>query len=415
MPDAAVEPVKERTMIHWFSPGKRGLVVSAVILLLLTAVVLGGSSCGSPAFSSKTQTELTRTVEKAMRQYKIPGAVVGIWWKGKGQYVKAFGKASLEKNGAAIQTGDLFKIASLTKTFTATVILQLVEEKKLSLDEKLSKFDWAAGLANADGITVRMLLNHTSGYPDLENDDPAFQKIRFGDPTKVWTHKEILEWGRTLKPLAPPGQQYHYTNFGYYLLGMMIESVTGKTAAEEIKMRCADKLDLQNTRLADMPEYLLSKPHSNGYVMRDQVPPGIVVPGTGAVVDATGWNTTAGWTSAGVDSKLDELRTWIEAVARGALLTPAMHDEQLKNPVPMTDNANTPKYGLGVAITKMPIGELRWHNGATLGYSSFAGSLPDNSVTIVVLMNMMPAAEGEYTAATAITAPLMAIIQGNNP
>jgi D-alanyl-D-alanine carboxypeptidase len=130
------------------------------------------------------------------------------------------------------------------------------------------------------------------------------------------------------------------------------------------------------------------------------------------VVNPTTWNTTAGWTSAGVDSGLLDLKTWIEAVATGKLLTPAMRAEQLKNPVQMSDNINGPHYGLGVAITKLPVGELRWHNGATLGYSSFAGNIPDSGITIVVFMNMMPTAEGDSTAATNLIAPILTTLQG---
>ncbi|MHB8894551.1 MAG: serine hydrolase domain-containing protein [Candidatus Geothermincolia bacterium] len=401
-------------MLDQIARSGRKYLVIAMVLLFLASVTLGLSSCGgSPSFSKAIQDKLTSTVEKIMRDEKIPGAIVGIWQKGKGEYVKAFGKARLQNN-LPMQTDFLWKIASVTKTFTADVVLQLVSEGKVGLEDKLSKYEWSTGLANRDQITVRMLLNHTSGYPDLENDDPAFQKIRFGDPTKVWTHEEILKWGRTLQPLFPPGQGYHYTNFGYYLLGMIIESATGKTATAEIETRCANKLGLKNTRLADMPAYILSKPHTDGYVMRDQAPPGIELPGKTNVVDAVDWNTTAGWTSAGVDSNLFDLKTWIEAVASGTLLTPAMRAEQLKNPIPMSDMVNTPRYGLGVAITKLPVGELRWHNGATLGYSTFAGSLADNSITIVICMNMMPTANGDSTPATGIFAPLLTTIQGQS-
>jgi D-alanyl-D-alanine carboxypeptidase len=307
----------------------------------------------------------------------------------------------------AMQSTYLWKVASITKTFTADVVLQLVGQGKLSLEDKLSKYPWSVGIANRDQITVRMLLNHTSGLPDLENDTPAFQKVRYGDPTKIWTHAEILKWARTLKPLSAPGTEYHYTNTGYYLLGLIIESTTGKTATQEIQTLCADKLGLQNTRLADMPAYLLSQPHSNGYLTRTGLPPGIELPSKANVIDATGWNTTAGWTSAGVDSGLLDLKTWIEAVATGKLLTPAMRAEQLKNPVQMTDNPTGPHYGLGVAITKLPVGELRWHNGATLGYSSFAGNIPASGITVVVFMNMMPTADGDSTAATSLVAPLL--------
>jgi len=398
-------------MPHNSAGGGRKYFVIAIALLLLVFLTIGASSCGTPAFSKATQDTLTATVEKAMRDGKIPGAIVGVWQKGKGQYVKAFGKAAPAAN-LPMRTDDIWKVASITKTFTADVVLQLAGQGKLSLEDKLSNYTWSVGIANRDSITVRMLLDHTSGLPDLENDNPSFQKVRYGDPTKVWTHAEILRWARTLKPLSAPGTEYHYTNTGYYLLGLIIESTTGKTATQEIQTFCVDKLGLQVTRLADMPAYLLSQPHSDGYLTRTGLPPGIEVPGKANVVNATTWNTTAGWTSAGVDSGLLDLKTWIEAVATGKLLTPAMRAEQLKNPVQMSDNINGPHYGLGVAITKTAAGEMFWHNGATLGYSSFAGNIPQSGITIVVFMNMMPTAAGDSTAATNMVAPILTAIPG---
>ena len=398
-------------MTHKYSRGGRKYLFVVLAFMLMALLVVGVSSCGTPAFSQSVQDKVTAVVEKTMQAEGIPGAIVGVWQNGKGQYVKAFGKAALVPS-TAMQSTYVWKVASITKTFTANVVLQLAGQGKLSLDDKLSKFSWSAGIANRDQITTRMLLDHTSGLPDLENDDPAFQKVRYGDPTKVWTHAEILKWARTLKPLAAPGTAYNYSNTGYYLLGLIIESTTGKTATQQIQTLCADKLGLMNTRLADMPAYLLSLPHSDGYVARSGLPPGITLPGTAPVMNATGWNTSAGWTSASVDSGLTDLKTWIEAVASGKLLTPAMKAEQLKNPVQMSDAVNGPHYGLGVALTNLPAGELFWHNGATLGYSSFAGNIPKSGITIVIFANTMPTADANSTVATALAAPILTAVQG---
>jgi len=352
---------------------------------------------------------MTAAVEKVMRENQAPGAIVGVWWSGDGQFVKAFGLADTV-SGRKMSTADLWKIASITKTFTAEVVLQLVSEGKVGLDQRLSSFSFSQGLANADRITVRQLLNHTSGYPDLENDDKDFQILRFGEPTRIWTHEEILGWGRTLKPLSQPGEIYHYTNFGYYLLGLIIEETTGNTAADEIEARCAQKLGLSNTRLSDMPDYILSKPHSEGYCVRSGLPDGIILPGDEEVMDAIGWNTTAGWTSAGVVSGLADLKKWIEAVAKGTQLSPEMYFAQLET-VPITDQPNGPGYGLGVVLMQTGLGEFHFHNGATLGYSSYAASLADNSITIVVFVNIMPTAKGNTTPATDIATALFGILQ----
>jgi len=395
-------------MNEGLSHPRRQVITIAVILLLLGSLLVGVSSCGSPSFSSETEARLTGVVQKMMFDYKVPGAVVGVWQRGKGEYVRAFGKAQIGNNPVPMKTDMVWRIASITKTFTASAILQLVDEKKLKLDDTLGRFAWSEGLANRDQITVRMLLNHTSGYPDLENDDPAFQEVRFGDPYKVWTHEEILAWGRKMQPLFPPGKGYHYTNFGYYLLGMIIESVTGKTAEQEIERLCSDRLALTNTRLAVMPAYLKSKPHSNGYALRSELPPFVKAGGNSAMIDTTGWNITAAWTAGGVVSSLTDMKTWAESLAGGSLLSPAMRKAQLENAISLD---KTSSYGLGISISKLPSGEWRTHNGAVPGYSSWAGSLADQSVTIVVFMNVMPGADQENTVATKTALGLIDALQ----
>ncbi len=384
---------------------------SILISFLLFVLVLTSLSCSNGGNSARISQELTTIVENIMNDYLVPGAVVGVWCEGREVFLRAFGKADAE-TGLDMDREQLWKVASITKTFTAVVVLQLVEEGLVHLDDRLDSFAFSEGLANADQITVRNLLNHTSGYSDLENDNPAFQEIRFGNPTRVWTHEEILEWGRAIEPLFSPGDYYYYTNFAYYLLGMIIEEVTGRSAAEEIQTRCADELGLTETALDDMADFLLSRPHASGYVSRNDLPPGITVPGDDDPVDATTWNTTAGWTSAGVVSSVRELKTWISAIADGRLLSPAMCAEQWTT-VPMTDQEGGPRYGLGIAILETEQGPFFWHNGATLGYSAFAGSLENEGLSIVVLMNMMPAGQQNCTVATETATAILEVMLEN--
>jgi D-alanyl-D-alanine carboxypeptidase len=392
------------------------LAAGCLSILLLCVMVMSASSCSNgsqdaPALlDASTQERIDAAVEKARKDYEVPGVIMGVWQKGKGQYVKAYGNARIEEE-SPMRNGYLWRAASITKTLTANVILQLVDQKKLSLNTKLSSFEWSEGLANADGITVRMLLNHTSGYGDLENDDPAFQKIRFGDPYKVWTQEEILAWGRKMVPLAAPGTHHHYTNFGYYLLGMMIESLTHNTAAQEIQTLIADKLGLKNTRLAPLSDFLGSKPHSDGYMMTDQLPPGIETPVTDKIGNTTDWNTSAAWTAGGVVSDVYDMKTWIESMASGSLLSPDTHKQQLDDAVPTTGDPDGPKYGLGLIISTIQSVRMLWHNGGIPGFSSFAGSTADNSLTLVIFGNMLPAANGEAAFATTLSAHVITALQ----
>lgn len=393
------------------TPRKRAravLLTALPLAALLAVLTVGGSSCGTSAFSKATEQQLTATVEKIMKDNNVPGAIVGVWQKGKA-YTRAFGKADVKTN-TAMKVTDLFRAASITKTFTAIVMLQLVQEGKLSLDDKLGKFDFAKDLPNAGEVTMRMLLSHTSGYADLEYDDPSFQAEMAANPEKQWTHEEMLEWGATLQPLSPPGKQYHYSNWGYYLLGLVIEKVSGNTAAEEIQKRCADKVGLENTKLEDGPEFLTSKAHASGYAA-----PGIpMVPQTlpegQQSFDATRWNTSAGWTAASIVTDLADMKKWIEADANGSLLNKEMQAEQLRT----VETGGGLLYGLGLAGVPTNVGDLLLHNGAVPGYSALAASTADNGVTIVVFMNAMPTTSVKTQVATDTGLALFQVVGGKN-
>jgi len=147
--------------------------LATVMALVLLAVF--GASCGSATFSKQTQARMEAALDKLMSDNNIPGAAVGVWAPGKGTWVVAKGKADL-KTGRAMVTADNFRIGSTTKPFTATVALQLVDEGLLRLDDKLSLYKFPVAVPNAGGITVRQLLNHTSGLYDYA-DAPAFDSV----------------------------------------------------------------------------------------------------------------------------------------------------------------------------------------------------------------------------------------------
>ena len=113
------------------SRSRHKVITVAVVLLLLGSLLVGVSSCGNPSFSSETEARLTGVVKKMMLDYRVPGAIVGVWQKGEGEYVRAFGKAEIGNNPVPMKTDMVWRIASMTKTFTASAILQLVDEKKL--------------------------------------------------------------------------------------------------------------------------------------------------------------------------------------------------------------------------------------------------------------------------------------------
>jgi D-alanyl-D-alanine carboxypeptidase len=216
-----------------------------LMCLLLTIVSLGFSSCntgsnGRQLFSQDIQDKLNIAVDAKMAEFGVPGAIVGVWVPGKGEWISCKGAGDI-KTGTRPTIYDHVRIASLTKTFTATVILQLAHEQQLTLADTLSMHDLGITVPNSDKITIRNLLNMTSGLFNYTNDGSFWSKF-LADPTAVWTPKQLVAMSIAHGVITPPGQSYEYNNTNYILLGMIIEKLTGNTAGAEIKSRIIDKL-----------------------------------------------------------------------------------------------------------------------------------------------------------------------------
>lgn len=369
-------------------------------VLLAATLSLTCTSCGSPSFSKETQDKITAVVEADMKAADVPGAVVGVWQKGKGSYLMAFGESDVNA-GTPMKTTDVFREASITKTYTAVEILTLVDSGKLSLDDTLSKWDFSEGLPNRDKVTVRMLLNHTSGYPDPSNDYPPFSSKIITEPEREWTPEELVQVAIQDNNYLPPGQEYRYSNFGYCLLGMIVKRITGKPLAEVLQADLMKPLSLDSTSFDNAAAFIKSKPHAVGYMPNIPTALGATVGGSEKNVDTTSWNTSWTWAAGSMCGNAPDLKKWIEADAGGKLLKPAtVKLQQQTDAVPMGEGSPF-KYGLGIATEPLADGStLFWHNGAVPGYSSFAGSDPENGLTVVVLYNQFPTPDGDSTYAT---------------
>lgn len=352
-----------------------------VMCLLLTLMVLGVASCASTSggqqFSQAVQDKLNKAVDDKMAEFGVPGVIIGVWVPGKGEWISCKGKADIN-TGAVPTINDHVRIASITKTFTATVILQLVDEKSLKLTDTLNMFDLGVTVPNSDKITVRDLLNMTSGLFNYTADAEKFWTKFLAAPTAAWTPKELVDITIAHKEEAvPPGQSYDYNNTNYILLGMIIEKRTGNTAGAEITRRIINQLGLENTRFPTTAEMIA--PFMHGYMPDATVGGDTSGP---AVIDISVETPTAFYTAGGMVSDLTDLKTWLQALATGQLLSSEMHKEQLTFTSP-----NTSSYGLGVMNGGIIIG----HSGEITGYNSCAYTqIGGNGATIIVLLNRYP-------------------------
>ena len=339
----------------------------------------GGGGRASGPFDAVTVNRLDGLVRQFQEVNQTPGVLIGVW-SPQGTYVSASGVSDLTTN-APLDPDMQFKIASQTKAFTANLILQLVGEGRVSLDDHISK--WVAGVPNGDQITIRELLNMTSGLSTgflLEEANQA--KLATG-----CTEADVLAAGAAEPPVAPPGTKWSYSNYGYDLLGRVVELTTGQDVSTAIQQRIAIPLGMQRTLLPTSGNGL-SEPFTHGYgtggVMSTQAP-GV------ASDDATALQQSCVGASGGMVSTLSDLRIWSRALATGALLQPAVWREAQKDPLPyaFSDNYNGPGrwlQGLGFVESGGFIGK----EGSFPGYESITMYSPSRHTTIEVVSTKQP-------------------------
>jgi len=261
----------------------------------------------------------------------------------------------------------IFRIGSNTKTFVITVLLQLVDEKKLSLDDKLSKY--FPEYPMSDVITIDMLANMTSGIYNFTNDENFWTTVA-NDPQKIWTPKELTDWGFSFELNFSPGSKWEYSNTNTIIIGRIIETVTGNSLESEIKDRIIQPLQLNNTGLLtsglDFPE-----PHPRGYYN------GEYEPGD----DLTAFNDISwAWAAGSVYSKPRELQKYVEAMVGGGLVSASTQQRRLNDLKYITENTY---YGLGI----LKRGSFYGHNGALIGFSSSMYHSNLRNATIIIYFN----------------------------
>lgn len=347
-----------------------GLALPFSVLLLALALPATARSQTPPAFAPfppDTQAAMQRIVAQHLAETGAPGAVVGVWVPGRGTWVHAEGTGDVA-TGAPIRLADEVRIASITKTFVGTLILQLVDEGRLQLDDRLEQY--VPGLPNGERITIRQVLGMTAGIFSF-TEDPAFVAAYVADPLLPFSPEDVLAIVRRHPPDFPPGERFHYSDTNYILLGLISEQLTGQPVSEVIDARIIQPLRLTGTSFPTTPA--MPTPYAHGYDA-----------GSGGVLqDRTLSNPRVAWTAGAMISTLDDLHIWARALATGALLSPTAQRERLQWTPMGVEEALNPGYGLGI----FEVAGFLGHNGAILGYSSIAVHLPEANATLVAIVN----------------------------
>ncbi len=380
------------------------VVVSLVILYALSGF--------SSAEEFKHQEKLQATVETILKDNAIPGAVVLIR-QGDKQWLKAFGVADL-KTQKPMQADMSFRVGSNTKTMTGTVILQLVQEGKLKLDDKVSKY--FENVPQGDQVTIADLLDMRSGiatYSELK----SFNRILDQHPEKSFTPEELIQMGIEQKAMFKPGSEYFYSNTNFVMLGVLIERFTNMPLEEAFEERIFKPLNMTRTLLPAKDDTTLPKPYAHGYLFGSNENPELskaeqkeALAGKLLPTDVTYANPSWAWAAGGAISNAEDLATYVEALVGGNLLDKSLQQERLKSIQP--NNPSDPQTaGYGLAIAKL--GPMLGHDGSLPGYQSFMGYDPETDTTLIVWTNLQETPGGE-AAANIIARQLLGVMMAAN-
>jgi len=378
-------------------------------VLLFSAAAGCAAGCAADTASlADAQAELAldddalekRALRAQLEAVRAPDQVVGLSaevWTPEGRERARVGSNDPERS-TPLPWGAQFRIASVSKTFTAVVVLQLVQESKLSLSDSVER--WLPGVVagagnNGAAITVQQLLRHQSGLNNyleapalgaLLASVEAFQTHRFD----TYSQADYVALAMAQAPLFAPGEAFAYSNTNYLLLGMIIEAVTGQRWREQVERRIIAPLRLINTYVPGYGPFLVG-PHVRGFAS---------FPGSEQLVDVTD-NSLISGADAGLVSNLSDLNRFFQALLRGELLSPALLRAMQDSVV--IDNPAFPdgRYGLGLQWSPLSCGGGYWHHtGDTLGYSVWTGVTNDGSRSVAVVANSPVESERAASAAT---------------
>ena len=342
-------------------------------------VALGKPTAAAPA-AAPSDAEIGRQFDALLTPLfpaDGPGAAVLVARDGKVLYRKGFGLADLETR-QAVAPEDVFRIGSVTKQFTSALIMRLVERGKIGLADDITKYlpDYPT---QGHKITIENLLNHTSGianYTDL----PAWQPHMVDS----MSHEALIDLFKNEPLNFPPGEGWAYSNSGYYLLGVIIEKVTGRSYAQNLQSEIFGPLGMTHSGYGTDEPSMPGEVH--GYTRDGD-----------NVVPAAPLSMTQPFAAGAIVSSVDDLLKWDNGLNAGKVLKPASLKRTF-TPVKMK-SGQAPGYGFGWVMGDYEGHPLQWHNGGINGFFSHVTRLPEDHIYIALLLNNeSPTFDGDFLA-----------------
>ena len=340
--------------------------VFAVVLALAMAASIGiAPAQADPDLAA----QLDAAIEARIAAMGVPGAIVSLNIPGQISYDKAFGVADTA-TGVPMALDDHTRIGSVTKTFTGTAILQLVDQGRIRLNDPISEY--VEGVPSGDVITLDLLGRMRSGLPDYSETDTFLDRVYTELPTGPdafsTTSRELVDAAFAQPMEFAPGTDYKYCNTNTVLLGMVVEKVTGLSLAEYLQQNIFGPLGLNATSYP--PNGLMPLPYAHGY---NKAP-------DGTVFDAALWNPSWGNAAGVIVSNAADMTTWAAALGKGTLLRPGTQEQRINGG---TEAAPGVEYDFAIFTAHGWLG----HNGDIPGYATVVVYLPERDATLVVFVN----------------------------
>lgn len=358
-------------------PRRHFAVLGALLACLAAAAVAAAAAPAKPTATTGGQTVALQNDLDALVAAGAPGAILLIR-NGNHTTRLTAGLADVTRK-RPMRPADRFRIASVTKSYTASVVLQLIAEGKLALSDsvegRLPKL-----VPNGKRITIRQLLNHTSGLFELESDRQIMKPYYAGELDHYWSMRQLVQRAVTHKPLFAPGTQHSYSNTNYVVAGLIVEAVTGNSFGAELRSRIFQPLHLDQTSYPTTPR--MPTPYAHGYT----------VLGEQAGFDITHFSPSLFPASGAIISSVGDVADFYRALLSGRLLRP----ELLKA---MTTTVRTGPLDAATGATGYGFGLMRWstacgaawgHDGGVPGYWTRSYSTDNGRRQAVLMINHDP-------------------------
>ncbi|WP_314250370.1 serine hydrolase domain-containing protein [Streptomyces kutzneri] len=352
--------------------GRRRRALPAASAMAVAAMSLG--ALAPPAAFAARPDAVQQTLNVLVRDDGMPAVLASVQGRDGRTHTYTAGVGDLATGSKVPKDGQV-RIGSNTKAFTAVVVLQLVGEGKIGLDASVDTY--LPGLVRGEGIdgrhiTVRQLLQHTSGLPEygVHVDDDEIRN-RYFEP------RELLDIALRHKADAAPGATWGYSNTNYILAGLIVQKVTGRPLAEEIDRRVIKRIGLRHTYFPAPGEMTIREPHPQGYHRN---------PADGPLRDFTEMDPSVGWAAGQLISTNSDLNRFFAALLAGRLL-PAAQLAEMRTTVPAGTSGL--RYGLGLTSRPLSCGGVYWgHGGDIAGYETRGGVTEDGRAASVAVTNI---------------------------